>query len=421
MLPTELLMFKVKAGIVEPRLLKPNPTHTALIARLIELFETSVGKRRFELSEELKTLEEGRRDYRVVRGLAHILAGDHSTFATGGVLSPPLVRARIFELSQAHPPARFRRQDLLEQVGRSLGADPQEVADALYADLPDQQTLVSFEAPDPQILLDRYNLAQAQGLLYRAYSLIITARRNEPARYRQLISYVKFFGLMVTVEGDSDYGFTLTLDGPTSLFGGTTRYGLSLAKFLPALLHVTEWDLSAALKPRKDLAWTDPTDTEWSFQLTSEDGYVSHYPPPKEFDSALESGFSDRFAKLKSPWKLEREVDLVPIPGGVIIPDFRLLHEDGRSVLLEIVGYWRPDYLTKKFDRLKKSGRMDIIVAVSERLNLEKAGIKLDAFGEQVISFKGVLDPKRVLELAEILAVQPTERERKKRSKQKVT
>ena len=131
------------------------------------------------------------------------------------MLSPPLVRSRVFELAQAHPPARFRRQDLLEQVGRSLGADPQEVADALYADLPDQQTLVSFEAPDPQVLLDRYNLAQAQGLLYRAYSLIITARRNEPARYKQLISYVKFFGLMVTVEGDSDYGFTLTLDGPT--------------------------------------------------------------------------------------------------------------------------------------------------------------------------------------------------------------
>lgn len=421
MLPTELLMFKVKAGIVEPRLLKPNPSHIALIARLIELFEGHVGKKRFELDSELKALEEGRRDYRVVRGLAHILAGDHSTFATGGAFAPALIRARVFELAQAHPPARYRRQDILEQAARSLGADPEELADAMYADLPDQQTLVSFEAPEAQVLLDRYNLAQAQGLLYRAYSLIITARRNEPARYRQLISYVKFFGLMVTVEGDADYGFTLTLDGPTSLFAGTTRYGLSLAKFLPALLHVTKWDLSAALKPRKDLAWVDPTDTEWSFQLTSEDGFVSHYPPPKEFDSALESGFADRFGKLQTPWKLEREVDLVAIPGGVIIPDFRLLHEDGRSVLLEIVGYWRPDYLTKKFDRLKKSGRTDVIVAVSEKLDLEKAGIKLDSFGEQVISFKGILDPKRVLELAEVLAVKPTEREWKKQRRKKAS
>ena len=69
MLPTELLMFSIKAGIVQPKVLKPTPTNTALIARLLELFEESVGNKRFELNEELRTLEEGRRDYRVVRGL----------------------------------------------------------------------------------------------------------------------------------------------------------------------------------------------------------------------------------------------------------------------------------------------------------------------------------------------------------------
>ena len=40
-----------------------------------------------------------------------------------------------------------------------------------------------------------------------------------------------------------------------------------------------------------------------------------------------------------SPWKLEREVDLIPIPGSVMIPDFRLVHTDGREYLLEIVGW----------------------------------------------------------------------------------
>jgi predicted nuclease of restriction endonuclease-like RecB superfamily len=237
-------------------------------------------------------------------------------------------------------------------------------------------------------------------MLYRAYSLVITARRNEPARYKQLLKYLKFFGLMVTVEGDADFGFTLTLDGPTSLFGSTTRYGLAMAKFLPALLHVTRWDLSAAVKPRKDLAWVDPGDDEWSFQVTSEDGYVSHYPEPKEHDSALESGFTERFAKLDTDWVLEREVDLVPVPGGVILPDFRLVNGT-RSVLVEIVGYWRPEYLRKKFELLRKSGRRDLIVCVSERLNLEKAGVNPADFGDRVVWFKGVLNPKDVLAVAD--------------------
>lgn len=408
MLPTELLMFRVKAGLVEPKRLKPTPGNLTLVAALVGVFESNLGNKRAQLEEDLKALEAGRSDYRMVRGLAHLLASDCSTFETGGLIEPGAVRAKVFELAQAHPPSRARRQAILEQASRELSSSaplsPEETLDLLYADLPGEQTLTTFAAPDPAALLQRYELAQAQGMLYRAYNLVITAHRNDPARYKQLLKYAKLFGLMLTVEGDAESGFTLTMDGPTSLFGGTTRYGLALAKFLPALLHVTKWDLSAALKPRRDLAWVDSKDEEWSFQLTSEDGYVSHYPLPEEHDSALESGFAERFEKLHSPWTLEREVDLVSVPGGVIIPDFRLVDQGGRSVLLEIVGYWRPDYLKKKFELLRKSGRTDVIVAVSERLNLEKAGVKTADFGERVMFFKGVLNPKRVLELAEGLA-----------------
>lgn len=406
MLPTELLMFRVKAGIVEPRRLKPTTANLGLAQTLIETFEANIGRRRWELDDDLRTLEAGRQDFKVLRGLAHLLT-NMSAFEAGGNVEPVHVRSKVFELAQAHVPSRKGATLILEQAARSLSQDqalsPSEVQASLYADLPDQQTLVAFDPPAPLELIHRFDLAQAQGMLYRAYELVITARRNEPARYKQLLKYLKFFGLMVTVEGDANFGFTLTLDGPTSLFGGTTRYGLAMAKFLPALLHVTKWDLSAALKPRKDLAWVDPGDDEWSFQLTSEDGYVSHYKPPEEHDSALESGFSERFSKTETSWTLEREVDLVPVPGGVILPDFRLV-QGQRSVLVEIVGYWRPDYLRKKFELLRKAQRTDVIVCVSERLNLEKAGVDPSDFGDRVVWFKGVLHPKDVLAVAERVA-----------------
>ncbi|MDV6376393.1 DUF790 family protein [Deinococcus arenicola] len=403
MLPTELLMFKIKAGLVEPRRIKPHTNNLKLAATLIATFESHVGQRRSELNEALQALEAGRQDFRVLRGLAHLLS-QRGEFEAGGEIAPAAVREKVFALAQSHPPSRHRTAEVLEQAARALSADlpltGSDLAAALYADLPDQQTLMTFEPLEPLELLQRYDLAQAQGMLYRAYQLVITARRNEPARYKQLLKYLKFFGLMVTVEGDAAYGFTLTLDGPTSLFSSNTRYGLAMAKFLPALLHVTKWDLSAALKPRRDLAWVDPKDEEWSFQLTSEDGYVSHYKPPNEHDSASESGFAERFAKLDTPWLLEREVDLVPVPGGVILPDFRLVNGE-RSALVEIVGYWRPEYLRKKFALLRKSKRTDVIVCVSERLNLDKAGVDPSDFGDRLVWFKGVLDPKAVLAVAE--------------------
>ncbi|MEF2278437.1 DUF790 family protein [Deinococcus sp. YIM 134068] len=408
MLPTELLMFRVRGGVVEPRRLRATLGTLRLAETVIATFAANVGKRREELDEDLRALEAGRADFKVLRGLAHLLTGGSCTFEAGGAVAPGAVRAKVFRLAQASVPSRHHRDLVLEQAARALSVTAPltagDVSAALYADLPDQQTLTVFEPPEPLALIHRFDLAQAQGMLYRAYSVVVTAQRNEPARYKQLLRYTKFFGLMLTVEGDADAGFTLTLDGPASLFGGTTRYGLALAKFLPALLHVTRWDLTAALRPRRDLAPVAVDGgNEWLFQLSSADGYVSHYPEPTEHDSALESGFAARFARTDTPWVLEREVDLVPVPGGVILPDFRLVHPAGGSVLVEIVGYWRPEYLRRKFEGLRRSGRADVIVCVSERLNLERAGVDPSDFGDRLVWFKGILNPKDVLGVAERL------------------
>ena len=126
---------------------------------------------------------------------------------------------------------------------------------------------------------------------------------------------------------------------------------------------------------------------------------MSHYPPGKTYDSMVESAFADRWAGAKTEWQLEREVDLVSIPGSVMVPDFRLVHPDGRSFLLEIVGYWRPEYLKKKFAQVKKALRDDLILAVSERLNLGQAGIKVEDVPAKIVWFKDKLVPKSVLSL----------------------
>jgi uncharacterized protein len=121
--------------------------------------------------------------------------------------------------------------------------------------------------------LQRYNLAQAQGVLYRASQVVLTAYRNDPGEYKLLFRYVKLFGLMAYIEGDADHGFTLTIDGPASLFTPSPRYGLALAKLLPALFHVTQWQLTASLVPRER---SSPTTQGTRFTLEAGCGLVSH-------------------------------------------------------------------------------------------------------------------------------------------------
>jgi uncharacterized protein len=80
------------------------------------------------------------------------------------------------------------------------------------------------------------------------------------------------------------------------------------------------------------------------------------------------------------------------------------VHEDGRSVLLEIIGYWRAEYLERKLRKIQASERSDLILAVSQRLNLgQETALKLERYNNQIIWFKGVLEPKNVLKLAERL------------------
>jgi len=210
-----------------------------------------------------------------------------------------------------------------------------------------------------------------------------------------MFRYLKLFRLMTYIEGDADQGFTITIDGPASLFKPSTRYGVDIAKLIPAILHVSRWRLTATLQIKDP--YSQQTRSR-QFTLDSDCGLVTHYPPGKPYDSMIEESFVSRWP-TDSPWKLEREVDLIPIPGSVMIPDFRLVHTDGREYLLEIVGYWRPEYLRKKFAQVRQSDRTNLILALSERLNLEKAGVNLSQVPVPIVWFKTKLQPKVILEV----------------------
>jgi hypothetical protein len=404
MLPTDLLMHRLNGEEIVPKRLNLDAKTLAIAEVLITLFQNAKGSTRGELNRQLQELEGEETDYRIKRGLAHLLNSGFSEFETVSPLDPPMLRERVFALSAQAVPSPQTTQITLDRVAdlltHELGHEvlTEQVKNGLYADLPDNQILTAFETPTPESLLHRYNLSQVQGVFYRASHMTINAHRNDPGQYKLLFRYVKLFQLMTYIEGDADHGFTLTIDGPTSLFKPSTRYGLAIAKLLPALLHVTRWSLSARLHLND--SYSGKT-REGRFSLDSECGLVTHYPPGKTYDSMLEEGFVDRWSKAKTDWRLEREVDLIPIPGSVMIPDFRLVHPDGRTFLLEIVGYWRPEYLKKKFSQVRQSGRDDLILAVSERLNLEKAGVRITDTPARIIWFKDQLLPKAILEILE--------------------
>ncbi len=402
MLPTDLLSHRQTGETIIPKKLKIDAKNLSIAREMINCFQEKLGKTQGELDKRLQSIEGDDPNYRLKRGLAHILRGSFSTFEIISPLEPIELRNRVFTTAAEVVPSIKSTELILENLATKLSQElnrevvPDEIRKGLYADLQENRILTQFDATTPEALLHRYNLSQVQGIFYKASHIELNAHRNDPGEYKLLFRYVKLFQLMTYIEGDADQGFTLTIDGPYSLFKPSTRYGLALAKMLPALLHVTKWSLHATLQNR------DSFSGAWKigrFSLNSDCDLVSHYPPGKPYDSMLEASFAERWAKLKTEWKLEREVDLIPIPGSVMIPDFRLVHPNGESYLLEIVGYWRPEYLRKKFAQVRSAECDNLILAVSERLNLEKAGVKIKDVPVPIVWFKDKLLPKSVLEV----------------------
>jgi predicted nuclease of restriction endonuclease-like RecB superfamily len=92
---------------------------------------------------------------------------------------------------------------------------------------------------------------------------------------------------------------------------------------------------------------------------------------PPEFDSSLEEAIARKFGRQREGWRLRREGAVLDVGGGsVLVPDFAFRHRDGTEVVLEIVGYWTPEYLSDKLRKLAAIRGVHLIVAVPRHLAL---------------------------------------------------
>ena len=110
--------------------------------------------------------------------------------------------------------------------------------------------------------------------------------------------------------------------------------------------------------------------------------------------------FEERWAKLDTDWTLSREGVVLDLGGeGVVCPVYTLRKGD-RTAYLDIVGFWRKEWLKRHTQRIRKHGPGNLVLAVSARL----AGDKSSLDGLPVIAFKEILNAKKVLEEIERVA-----------------
>jgi len=383
MLTDDLIRCQIRGERIEPVTIGKAYWYRAL--DVINIYKQGVGKSRAQLEKELEKLEETRTDYLVFRGLAKILE-EKATFEEISLpADPSKVREKLFSKSSEsvyypdllHP---ITSETVIREVAQEYGIEPSYLKENLFADLPENHVLKHFNmSTTPDWLIARYNLALHQAMLYHALKATIQIFDH----YSQVFRFIKLYGLMHRIR-QIEGGYEIILDGPVSLFRNSQRYGVRLANFLPALVQAKRFSLIAQVERYGQVK---------TYVLNEREGLSSHYFHPKEFDSKLEEKFYKRFLRTNSEWMIKREEEIIDLGEEVLIPDFTFTHPDGRRKHLEIVGFWTPEYLKKKIDKIQKAARQDLLIAISQYLNCSKKG-----FEGPVIIYKTSIQVKKVLE-----------------------
>ncbi len=396
MLRSEHSIVEFKGGLAIPdRLTREVHRHYLnYTERMLAIYRNGIGRQRRECHREVELLFADEPDCPTQRIQAFCkLLDEKSVFQADPRGEAGKLRMRVFTAAAQFHPLVGRPDRLFEygetetkaRIARQLGMSWSRIEGGLYADVMSFQRLESFTGYDgAAALLSRYNVAQVQACLYRAESMVITATND----FKTILRYVKLARLLHEIYrlGPSKYRIVLT--GPASVLRRSRRYGVNFARFLPALLTCKGWNITAVV--------ATPWNTKATLKLSDRDGFTSHLPPTDEFDSHLEESFAKKFGRQRDGWRLVREGEILYCRQTAFVPDFIFRHEDGTAVLLEIVGFWTPEYLAKKRQTLRLFRDHKILIAVPERSLREGASV-----GDDVIVYKTALKLKPVIEALE--------------------
>ncbi|MDF3069500.1 MAG: hypothetical protein K0R38_5101 [Polyangiaceae bacterium] len=404
MLPPELTRARKREGKLTLSALSAaeRARATELAQQLLEVTQAALGRDRDEVEAVWAAVPASAKERKLLLGLTHLVES-RSEFTAPTGLEPERIRRAVFERAASlrkdlAPGEQLERSAVLEQVAAELATTAEDLDAALYADLRSAQRLEHCPATNAAALVADYELVQVQSVLLRAVRIEAEVRGAPPDAYRELFRKLKFRQLLFRIEPLEGGGYRLEIDGPLSLFGATTKYGLELSLSLPALLSCGQLRLKAELR------WGKRREA-----LTFEQTF-----PPLPSGSAVSGARSDVQELLESlaqhrGWEArlsEKLLDLAERGGGVLVPDLELSRprrggaQD--TVLVEVLGFWSRDAVFRRIEAAERGLSDRVLFVVSSRLRVSEDLLDgVDAASLYV--YKGKINASALIRKAEAL------------------
>lgn len=364
---------------------------------LLQIIETSLGQTWDEVSEALGAVERVPQHEKVWAGLKKLVLDD-SEFGMSLEVDAHALRTRVFDIASqkrrdATAERPFVREEVLTQVATEHGVSLAEVEEGLFSDLKGAARLTKITRLSPDGLVERYELAQIQGILLRAIRLRVVVECSGPDQARALFQKLKFRQLLFRIEARHDGAFELEIEGPFSLFDSVTKYGLKLALVVPVLKECRRAEITADLlwgKERKPLKFR-----------TTLGGAEGTESAPLRSDVAL---LKDALEKQKTDYSVALAREYFNIPGvGICVPDLKLSGPGRKDVYIEVLGYWSREAVWRRVEWAESGAPERVIFAVSSKLRVSEEVLPKET-GAALYVYKGTMSAPALLRQVEELS-----------------
>ena len=367
MLTKDLLQYKIQKGRIHPQFVDPTDSELLKIAeQLTAVFETSPNESRATLLESSKhIIDSTPRPPIIKRGLEKLLL-DRTEFDTAPNEELIAFRHTLFtETSRLLSQEQFEDYAAYQQKVLQITADKSPMAQTelsakLYADLPRNQPVLTFNTLSAEHLLHRYNAAQVQGVLLHCDTLTLKLADSMTAELRQLFKYLRFNQLLSTIRKEGER-YEITVDGPLNLFYKTKRYGMNLANFFVAVLHQPKWELTAEIQFRNKQRHQLSLDESCGIKPISQQ-FLAYIPEDIQlFQKMLQNKTDD--------WQIRPGSQFLPLTGDFYcFPDYQLVHKSGVETAIELFHPWHQGHLIARLNTLAEQKDVSLILGVSKAL-----------------------------------------------------
>ncbi|TVR16069.1 MAG: DUF790 family protein [Planctomycetota bacterium] len=365
MLSRDLLRARRSGDGLQALWLTASPSLRELCDALLHLWRSCLGATRAEVEEQLPPIIHRSRSQVVARGLNKIIS-DAATFSDATDLralrSAALTASAQALHEQPAQSAEAHRQSVAAALPSgtlpSLAEDP----GSLYGDLPQHARLETAPEWSSEGLIDRYNMALAQGLLMGAQSLQVHIGSATVDQQRRVVKALRLHRLLVALSHDDQGCLQLEISGPGAVLDQQSRYGLQLACFLPHLCTLPQWRAQAFTRiprERDSMAWLRLDNT---CPLRGHSHFLGHTPPELQ---RLHSVLAEKLPQ----WHCDDSGEILPMANGsLIIPDLVLSHPTAGRWYLECFHRWHAHALDQRLQHIRQGLAPRLLLAVDRHL-----------------------------------------------------